>query len=120
LFGAVWQTHSASIWNNACFTNVDAFIEAVRGYPLSLAVKNLYVTHATFKEPDLAKPRNPPRFDRRIVNFHSTLTLVIDGDVKPGAFASTAECKQAICAMLAEVDLKAKRDARRRGSRHAA
>jgi hypothetical protein len=106
LFGAVWQTHSASIWNNACFTNVDAFIEAVRGYPLSSAVKNLYVTHATFKEPDLAKPRNPPRFDRRIVNFHSTLTLVIDGDVKPGAFASTAECKQALCAMLAEVGLK--------------
>jgi hypothetical protein len=106
LFGAVWQTRSATIWNNACFTNVDAFIEAVRVYPSSPAVKSLYVTHATFKEPDLAKPRNPPRFDRRIVNFHSTLTLVIDGDVKPGAFVSTADCKQTVCATLAEIDLK--------------
>jgi hypothetical protein len=30
----------------------------------------------------------------------------VDGDVKPGAFGSTAECKQTICAMLAEIGLK--------------
>ena len=106
LYGAVWQTTSDTIWNNACFTTVDAYIEAVRGYPLSLAVKNLYIPHATFNEPDLAKPRNPPRFGRRASNFHSTRTLVIDGDVKPGAFASTAECKRAIIARLAEIDLR--------------
>ena len=106
LFGTVWQTTSDTIWNNACFTSVDAYIEAVLGYPLSPAVKNLYVPHATFKEPDLAKPRNPPRFDRRISNFHSTRTLVIDSDVKPGAFSSSAECKQAICSRLADIGLK--------------
>jgi hypothetical protein len=106
LFGAVWQTTSETIWNNACFTGVDTYIEAVRGYPSSPAVKNLYISHATFNEPDLAKPRNPPRFDRRIANFNSTLTLVIDGDVKPGAFASSADCKQTVCAMLADIGRK--------------
>ena len=106
LFGAVWQTTSETIWNNACFTGVETYIEAVRGYPLSPAVKNLYISHATFNEPDLTRPRNPPRFDRRISNFHSTRTLVIDGDVKPGAFASTAECKQGVCARLADIGVK--------------
>jgi len=106
LFGAVWQTTSDTIWNNAGFTNIDVYIEAVRGYPLSPAVKNLYVTHSTFKELDLTKRRNPPQFLRRKANLHSTRTLVIDGDVKPGAFASTAEGKQAICARLAEIGLK--------------
>ena len=105
LFGAVWQTTSNTIWNNACFTTVDTYIEAVRGYPLSPAVKNLYIPHATFNEPDLTKPRNPPRFHRRISNLHSTRTLIIDGDVKSGAFASTAECKQTACAMLAQIGL---------------
>jgi hypothetical protein len=110
-YGAVWQTPSVSskglpIWENACFSSVDALIAALHVYPQALSVKNLYVTHATFKEADLTKRRNPPRFDRRIANLHSTRTLVIDGDVKPGSFTSTAECKQTICAMLAEISVK--------------
>jgi hypothetical protein len=56
-FGAVWQTPSVSskgipIWESACFSSVDPFIEALRVYPSALNVKNLYFTHATFKEPD--------------------------------------------------------------------
>ncbi len=106
LFGAVWQTPSDTIWNNACYDSCSVYIDALRKFPASVGVKNLYIPHATFNEPDLTKPRSPPRFDRRISNFHSTHTLVIDGDVKPGAFASTADCKQTICAMLADLGLK--------------
>ena len=55
--GAVWQTPSSSnkgvpVWESACFSDIAAFIEALRGYPSALGVKNLYFTHATFKAPD--------------------------------------------------------------------
>jgi hypothetical protein len=110
LFGAAWQTYSVSsrgvpVWESACFSTIDPFIEALRTYPSALVVKNLYYTHATFKAPDLSR-RNPPRLDRRISNLHATRTLAIDGDVKPGAFSSTTECKQTISSMLAEIGLK--------------
>jgi hypothetical protein len=110
-FGAVWQTPSVSskgvpVWESASFPSVDPFIEALRAYPAALSVKDLYFAHATFKAPDCSRRRNPPQLDRHARNFLATRTLAIDGDVKPGAFVSTAECKQAICAMLAEVDLK--------------
>jgi hypothetical protein len=110
-FGAVWQTPSVSskgvpIWESACFSSIDPFIEALRVYPSALSVKNLYCAHATFKEPDLTKRRNPPQLDRHARNLLTTRTLVIDGDVKPGAFGSTAECKRTICATLAEICLK--------------
>ena len=91
LYGVAWQTYSTSrkglpVWESACFNSLDVFIEKLRAYPSALVVKNLYFTHATFKAPDLTRPRNPPRLDRRIGNFLATRTLVIDGDVKPGAF----------------------------------
>jgi hypothetical protein len=110
-YGAVWQTYlvsskGAPFWESACYSSVDAIVAALRILPAALVVKNLYCTHSIFKAPDLTRPRNPPRLDRRIPNFHSTRTRVIDGDVKPGAFATTAECKRAICAMLAEIGLK--------------
>ena len=105
-YGAVWQTPSDTIWNNACYDNRSVYIEELRKFPASVGVKNLYVPHGTFNEPDLTKPRNPPRFDRRIANLHLTRTLVIDGDVKPGAFSSTAECKQGVCSRLADIGLK--------------
>jgi hypothetical protein len=104
--GAVWQTPSNTIWNDACYDDCSVYIEELRKLPASVGVKNLYIPHATFKEPDLTKPRNPPRFFRRIPNLYSTRTLVIDGDVKPGAFASTAECKQGVCSRLADIGLK--------------
>ena len=106
LYGAVWQTPSSTIWNNACYDSRPVYTEEVRKLPTSVGVKNLYIPHATFNEPDLAKPRNPPRFERRSSNLHSTRTLVIDGDVKPGAFSSSAECKQAVCSRLADFGLK--------------
>jgi hypothetical protein len=105
-YGAVWQTPSETIWNDACYDSRSVYIEEVRKLPASVGVKNLYIPHATFNEPDLTKPRNPPRFHRRIPNLHSTRTLVIDGDVKPGAFSSTAECKQAVWSRLADIGLK--------------
>jgi hypothetical protein len=86
-YGAVWQTPSNTIWNDACYDDCSVYIEELRKLPASVGVKNLYIPHATFKEPDLTKPRNPPRLPRRIPNLHSTRTLVIDGDVKPGALA---------------------------------
>ncbi len=70
-----------------------------------MSVKNLYFTHSIFKAPDYAKPRNPPRLNRRVGNLLATRTLVIDGDVKAGAFSSTVECKRTVCAMLAEIGL---------------
>ena len=90
---------SASIWENACFTAIDAFIEALRGYPLALVVKNLYFAARDLQGPgshtaQSAAARSPRR------NFLRTRTLVIDGDVKPGAFATTAECKQTISRCL--------------------
>jgi hypothetical protein len=111
LFGVAWQTHSVSrrgvpFWDSASFSDRGAFIEALRVYPSALSVKNLYFTHATFKEPDCSKRRNPPQLDRHARNLLTTRTLAIDGDVKPGAFASTAECKQTVYAMLAEIGLK--------------
>lgn len=110
-YGAVWQTPSVSnkgvpVWESACFSDITAFIEALRRYPSALSVKNLYFTHATFKTPDHSRRRNPPRLDRHARNFLATRTLAIDGDVKPGAFATTAECKQTVCAMLKEIGLK--------------
>jgi hypothetical protein len=110
-YGAAWQTPSVSnksvpVWESACFSDIPAFIEALRRYPSALSVKNLYFTHATFKAPDCSRRRNPPQLDRHARNFLATRTLAIDGDVKPGAFATTAECKQTICAMLAEIGLK--------------
>jgi hypothetical protein len=110
-YGAVWQTPSVSskgapVWESACYSSIIAIIAALRVFPSAWNVKNLYFTHGSFKAPDLTRARNPPRLDRRIPNFHSTRTLVIDVDVKPGAFASTAEGKQAVCAMLAEIGLK--------------
>lgn len=111
LYGVAWQTYSTSrkglpVWESACFNSLDVFIEKLRAYPSALVVKNLYFTHATFKAPDLTRPRNPPRLDRRIGNFLATRTIVIDGDVKQGAFATTDECKQTILSMLAEIGLK--------------
>jgi hypothetical protein len=110
LYGVAWQTYSTSrkgvpAWESACFDSLDTFIEKLRTYPSALVVKDLYFTHATFKAPDLSR-RNPPRLDRRISNIHSTRTLAIDGDVKPGAFSTTAECKQTVSSMLAEIELK--------------
>jgi hypothetical protein len=106
LCGAVWQTPSDTIWNDACFDSRPVYVEAVRKFPAAVVVKNLYIPHATFNEPDLTKPRNPPRFHRRIPNLHSTRTLVIDGDVKPGAFSSSAECKQTVSAILSDIGLQ--------------
>lgn len=110
-YGAVWQTPSVSnkgvpVWESACFPDITAFIEALRRYPSALSVKNLYFTHATFKAPDCSRRRNPPQLDRHARNFLATRTLAIDGDVKPGAFATTAECKQTVRAMLTEIGLK--------------
>lgn len=105
MYGAVW-TPSDTIWNDACYDIRSVYIEEVRKLPASVVVKNLYIPHSTFNEPDLTKPRNPPRFHRRSANLHSTRTLVIDGDVKPGAFSSSAECKQAVCSMLEDIGLK--------------
>jgi hypothetical protein len=110
-YGAVWQTPSVSnkgvsVWESACFSDITAFIEALRRYPSALSVKNLYFTPATFKAPDCSKRRDPPQLDRHARNVLATRTLVIDGDVKPAAFGSTAECKQTICSMLAEIGIK--------------
>jgi hypothetical protein len=60
LFGAFWQTPSVSskgvpVWESACFPSIDPFIEALRAYPAALSVKNLYIAHATFKDPDCSK-----------------------------------------------------------------
>jgi hypothetical protein len=90
----------------ACFPDIAAFIEALLRYPSALSVKNLYFTPATFKTPDYSRRRNPPQLDRHARNFLATRTLAIDGDVKSGAFATTLECKQIICAMLTEIGLK--------------
>ena len=100
-YGAVWQTPSVSnkgvpVWESACFSDIAVFIEALRVYPSALSVKNLYFTPATFKAPDCSRRRNPPQLDRHARNFLATRTLAIDGDVKPGAFATTAECKQTV------------------------
>jgi hypothetical protein len=110
-YGAVWQTPSVSnkgapVWESACFPSAALLIDALRIYPSALSVKNLYFTHATFKALNYSKRRSPPQLDRHARNFLATRTLAIDGDVKPGAFATTAECRQTICAMLAEIGLK--------------
>jgi hypothetical protein len=110
-YGAVWQTPSVSnkgvpFWESACFSDITAFIEALRRYPSALSVKNLYFTPATFKASDCSRRRNPPQLDRHARNFLATRTLAIDGDVKPSAFATTAECKETVLAMLTEIGLK--------------
>jgi len=87
-YGVAWQTYSVSrrgvpFWDSACFSDIVAFIEALRSYPTALSVKNLYFPHATFKAPDCSKRRNPPQLDRHARNFLATRTVAIDGDVKP-------------------------------------
>ena len=110
-YGAVWQTPSVSnkgvpVWESACFSDIAVFIEALHRYPSALSVKNLYFTPATFKVPDCSRRRNPPQLDRHARNFLATRTLAIDGDVKPGSFATSVECKQTVLAMLTEIGLR--------------
>jgi hypothetical protein len=110
LRGAAWETYSCGkngrpFWGSACFDADAPFIDALRRYPSALTVKSLYYTHATFKAPDLSRRQNPPLLNRHTSNLLAVKTLVIDGDVKAGAFNSTAECKQTICGMLADIGL---------------